>query len=120
MSAEGRARIDLRDLQGALTTARDRVESLHGDYETAKTKAAEAEHAWKRHAAAVAVAIADKGDRTSEDVRKARAIDQRPDLHERYLLTAARADIVHQGIISARADLDAIRTLIASERTLLG
>lgn len=120
MSAEARTRIDLRDLQGALSAARDRVESLHGDYETAKTEAAAAEHAWKRHAAQVTVAIAEGTERTSEDVRKARAVNLAPDLHERYLLTAARADIVHQGIISARADLDAIRTLIASERSLLG
>lgn len=118
MSARARHRIDVHNLQQELVDAQDHVESLIADYQDA----AEAEHRaraiYETKRARTLLAFP-KGERSSEDIRKARVRGECWAEEDDWQHLVVNLEVVRRATRAAESRVDVIRTLIASERALL-
>jgi len=119
VSVNNRRKINIHDLQSELAQTVDVLEERLEGYAAVSGRLAEAEHAWKHAHATTLVRIADEGGRTSIDIREAQALVEHADLHRTYRLVKEESNIALEGLRMERARMEAVRTLIASERALL-
>lgn len=97
------------------------------DFSDLCDKAARAKAEWEEHRDRVIVGIANEGERTSEDVRLARAklaMSARglpgEELYRIYLITQAAADSCSKALNAVQARLSAQQTLVRGLRSATG
>ena len=107
----------LQEAEERLWNADAQLAELVEEYDTICMKRSHAQAAWERHLARIVVEIADSGERTAEDVRKARAQNtvsvegiMGSDLYEAFLLMSAAE-------ASAKKRMDGLSTRISSMQT---
>ena len=120
MTHSNRRKINVHNLQGELADTVDALEERLEGYAEVAGRAADAEHAWKHANATTLVEIASRpGKLLPADLRNAAALTEHADLHRAYKLAAAEQDTAKAGLATERARMEAVRTLIASERALI-
>ena len=125
VSAVARHQINVHALTDELTDAMDRLESDTERYAELVEASAGAEAAFKRvyHIRQVELADADAGRRKSErrtvQERESLAMQASATEHGVYLLREAAMIAAREGLRTARTRVEAIRTLMSTERSLL-
>jgi len=120
VTARARQRINVHNLTGELVDAQDRLEDYTNDYAEAADHAAIAEAGYKSaYARAMLATVPNDGSRVPVADREAQAMVVSADELATWLICKARQDACRQGLLTARARQDSIRTLIASERALI-
>lgn len=117
----------LMEVERRILACDTRLGELVEEYAELVDTAARARCAWEEHRDRMIVFVADQGERTSEDVRLARAKQaistsgmSGHELHQVYLITQGTADSCAKGLNAMQARLSALQTLARGLRSVTG
>lgn len=117
----------LGEVERRLVAVDDRLAELVELYADANDRAAEAKADWEAHRSRAALALANSGEKSNEDVRMGTALgtvapggQTGEDLHRTYLVTEAAADNLRKALSATQTRLSSLQSLMKGLRAVTG